>query len=153
MVPAGVALFASLRFLLFFSVVAVALVLAAELPRGELPALHKPHEISSYSLLQHPAMATRVATHVLLLLVVGLVVAPYLTQTLPLCSYFSRRGLAGAGLASLLAVLPQIQRFLFVFELALAAAHLFVALAVLGEAELMEAASAGFFPPVYLWLF
>ena len=39
------------------------------------------------------------------------------------------------------------------FGLALAAAHLFVALVVLEEAELMEAASAGFFPPVYLWLF
>ena len=60
---------------------------------------------------------------------------------------------AGAGPASLLAALPQIQRFLFVFVLALAAAHLFVAMTVLGEAELMEAASAGFFPSDYLWSF
>ena len=87
-VPVGVTLFASLRFLLFFSVVSVALVLAVELTHGGWPALHKPHEISSCSLLQHPAMATRVATHVSLLLVVGLAVAPYLTQMLPLCSYF-----------------------------------------------------------------
>ena len=107
-IPAGVVLFASLRFLLFFSVVAVALVLAAELPRGGLPALHKPHEISLCSLLQHPAMTTRVPTHVLSSLVVGLAVAPYLTQMLPLCSYFSWRLVAGAGLASLLAALPKI---------------------------------------------
>ena len=87
-VPVGVTLFASLRFLLFFSVVSVALVLAVELTHGGWPALHKPHEISSCSLLQHPAMATRVATHVSLLLVVGLVVAPYQTHMLSLCSYF-----------------------------------------------------------------
>ena len=47
---------------------------------------------------------------------------------------------------------PKYKKFLFVFGLALAATHLFVVLAVLGEAELMEAASVGFIPPVYLWL-
>ena len=88
-VPVGVSLFAPLRYLLFFLVVAVASVLAAEPPRGGgMPAPHKPHEISLCSLLQRPAMAMMVATHGSSLLVVGLVVAPYLTQMLPLCSYF-----------------------------------------------------------------
>ena len=80
-------------------------------------------------------------------------VAPYRTEMVFLCSCLPWRTVAGAGAADRVAALPQIQRFLFVFGLALADAHLFVALAVLGEAELMEAASAGFFSPVYLWLF
>ena len=39
------------------------------------------------------------------------------------------------------------------FELALAAAHLFAAMVAQGEAQLVEADSAGFVPSVYLVLF
>ena len=81
-------------------------VLATEPSRGGVPAPHKSHEISLCSLLQRPEMAMMVATHVSLLLVVGLVIAPYQTQMLPLCSYFLWRAVAVAGPASLLAAFP-----------------------------------------------
>ena len=52
---------------------------------------------------------------------------------------------AGEGVASLVVAISQIQRFPFPLEFALTAARLFVAVMVLGEAQLVEAASAGFF--------
>ena len=58
-VPVGVALFALLGSLLFFSVVSVASVLAAEPPGGEVPVPHKPQKISSRPLLWDPVMAMR----------------------------------------------------------------------------------------------
>ena len=64
-----------------------------------------------------------------------------------------RRFLLSSGAASLVVAMPQIQRFPSSFELAWTAAHLFVAMAVLGEAQLAEAASAGFFPSIHLRLF
>ena len=94
----------------------------------------------------------KMAPRVLLLLVVGLVVVSYQTRMLSLCSYLSWRAVAGVGAASLVVALPRTQRFLFVFLLALAAAHLVVAMTALGEAQLVETASVGFFPSVYLWL-
>ena len=72
---------------------------------------------------------------------------------LPLRSRLSWWAVAGAAVASLVVVLPQIQRFLFVFDLALVAAHLYDAMAALGEAQLVGAASAGFVPSAYLVLF
>ena len=79
-------------------------------------------------------------------------VAPYQTEMVFLCSCLPWRTVAGAGAADRVAALPQIQRFLFVAELALAPAHLFVAMVALGGAPLVGAASAGSFPSVYLWL-
>ena len=78
--------------------------------------------------------------------------APYRTERVFLCSCLLWRTVARAGAANRVAELPQIQRFLFVAELALAHAHLFVAMVALGGAPLVEAASAGSFPSVYLWL-
>ena len=57
-------------------------------------------------------------------------VAPYQTEMVFLCSCLPWRTVAGAGAADRVAALPQIQRFLFVAELALAHAHLFVAMVV-----------------------
>ena len=64
-----------------------------------------------------------------------------------------RRFLLSLGAASLVVAMPRIQMIPSLFELAWTAAHLFVAMAVLGEARLAEAASAGFFPSVHLQLF
>ena len=88
-----------------------------------------------------------------LLLIFGLVDASHQTQIVSLYSHLSWWAVARAAMASLVATLPQIQRFLFVFEFALVAAHLFVAMAALREAQLVEAASAGFALSVCLALF
>ena len=50
-VPEDIALFVLLGNLLFFSIVTVGSVIAAELPRGEVSAPHKPQGISSRPLL------------------------------------------------------------------------------------------------------
>ena len=76
-------------------------------------------------------MVMNIATHVLLLLVVGLIVAPYQSGMLALRSHLSWRAVARAGVTSLVAAMPRIQRFLFAFEFALTAARLFVAVMVL----------------------
>ena len=68
---------------------------------------------------------------------VGLVDTPHQTQMLSLCSHLSHQAVAAAAAA-------EIRKFLSVFELASTAAHIFVAMAALGEAQLVEAASAGF---------
>ena len=82
------------------------------------------------------------------LLIVGLVDARHQTQMLPLRSRLSWWQVARAAAASLVVAFPRIQRFLFVFDLVLVAVHLFGAMAALGEAQLVGAASAGFVPSV-----
>ena len=77
-------------------------------------------------------------------------VAPYRTEMVFLCSCFPWRTVAGAGAADRVAALPQIQRFLFMAELALAPVHLFVAMVAPEGVPLMEAAAAESFPSVYL---
>ena len=81
--------------------------------------------------------------HMPLLLIVGLVDAPHQTQMLPLYSHLSWQAVAGAAAASLVVALPRMQRFLFVFELALVGAYLFVAMTTLWKAQLVKATSAG----------
>ena len=130
-VPVGVFIFVLQRFLLFFPVTAVASVLAAGPPGGGVPLPHEPRERSLRSLLQIPTMAMNVATHVSLLLVVGLMVAPYQSGMLALRSHLSWRAVARAGVASFVVPVPRIQRFPFAFEFALTAARLFVAVMVL----------------------
>ena len=71
------------------------------------------------------------------LLIVGLLDAWHQTQTLPLRSRLSWWAVAEAAAASLVVAFPQIQRFLFVFDLVLVAAHLNDAMAAL------EGGSAG----------
>ena len=88
-----------------------------------------------------------------LLLIVRLVDAPYRTRMLPLCSHFPWWAVTRAEATSLVVALPRIQRFIFVSELASTAATLFVAMAALGEARLVGAASVEFVPSIYLVLF
>ena len=81
-------------------------------------------------------------------LIVGLVDARHQTQMLPLRSCLSWWEVARAATVSLVVAFPRIQRFIFVFDLALVNAHLFDAMAALGGAQPMGAASAGFIPSV-----
>ena len=60
---------------------------------------------------------------------------------LPLCSHLPWWVVAEAEAASLVVTLPRIQRFPFVFKLALTDANLFVAMAALGEAQLVGGVS------------
>ena len=87
------------------------------------------------------------------LLIVGLVNTWHQAQMLPLRSRLLWWAVAGAAAASLVVVFPQIQRFLFVFDLVLVAAHLNDAMAALGGAQLVGAASARFVLSAYLVLF
>ena len=112
---------------------------------GGLPLSHKPRERSSRPLLQIPTMAMNVATHVSLLLVVGLMIAPYQPGILALRSCLSWRAVVRAGVASLVVAMPPIQRFPFAFEFALTAARLFVAMMVLGGLSWWRRLLWGFF--------
>ena len=79
-------------------------------------------------------------------------VAPYRTEMVFLCSCLPWRTMAGAGAADRVATLPQIQRFLFVADLALAPAHIFVDMVAPGGGSAGGDGSFGVLPSVYLWL-
>ena len=84
------------------------------------------------------------------LLIVGLVDARHQTQMLPLRSRLSWWAVPGAAAASLVVVLPRIQRFLFVFDVALVAAHLFDAMTALGGLSWWERLLRGSFL-LFIW--
>ena len=75
--------------------------------------------------------------------IVGLADAWHQKQMLPLRSHLLWWTVAGAAAASLVVAFPQIQRFLFVFDLVLVAAHLNDAMTALWGAHLV-AGGGGF---------